>query len=69
MGAAFSLFIIAIGAICRYAITDGVSGVDISVVGTILIVCGVIGLVLSIIKMVMDSERRGPGGGAPPAQG
>lgn len=63
MGAAFSLFVIALGAICRYAITDSVRGVDLEVVGTILIVVGVLGLILSIIKMVMDSERRG----GPPA--
>ena len=49
MGAAFSLFVIAIGAICRYAITDNVNGIDITTVGTILIVCGVIGLILSVI--------------------
>lgn len=68
MGAAFSLFVIAIGAICRYAITDNVNGIDITTVGTILIVCGVIGLILSVIKMVMDSERQGPGSGPPRQQ-
>ena len=68
MGAAFSLFVIALGAICRYAITDSVNGVDLEVVGTILIVVGVLGLILSIIKMVMDNERRGgPPAGPPPS--
>jgi hypothetical protein len=43
-----SIFLFAIGAILRYAITAEVSGVDIATVGTILMVAGVIGLLASL---------------------
>ena len=62
MAAGFALFVIALGAIARFAITDGVNGVNLEVLGTILMVCGAIGLLLAIIKMVVDSDR----GGGPP---
>ena len=67
MAAAFSLFVIALGAIARFAITDQVNGLDLETLGTILMVCGIAGLLLSIIKMVMDNDRQG-GGGVPPQQ-
>jgi len=63
MAAAFALFIIALGAIARFAITDQVNGVDLEVLGTILMVCGVIGLLLAIVRMVMDQDRGGPPAG------
>jgi uncharacterized membrane protein len=46
-----SLFLIAVGAILRYAVTESVSGIDIPTVGLILMVVGIIGLVLSIAYM------------------
>lgn len=46
-----SLFLIAVGAILRWAVTDNISNVDLAMVGTILIVVGAIGLVLSLILM------------------
>jgi hypothetical protein len=46
-----SLFLIAVGAILRYAVTDSVSGVDLTVVGLILMIVGVVGLVLSLLLM------------------
>ena len=62
MAAGFALFVIALGANARFAITDGVSGVNLEVLGTILMVCGSIGLLLAIVKMVVDSDR----GSGPP---
>ena len=50
-----SLFLIAVGAILKWAITDQVNGVNLSTVGVILMVVGVIGLVLSLI---LASVRR-----------
>jgi uncharacterized membrane protein YidH (DUF202 family) len=44
-----SLFLIAVGAILRFAVTATVSGVNIHVVGTILIVVGIVGLVLGLL--------------------
>lgn len=59
-----SLFLLAVGAILRYAVTASVSGIDVQTVGLILMVVGIIGLVLSIAWMVASTNRRaGPGGG------
>ena len=43
-----SIFLFAAGAILRYAITAEVSGIDIATVGTILMIAGVIGLLVSL---------------------
>lgn len=43
-----SLFLIAVGAILRYAVEDRVKAVDIPTVGLILIVVGVFGLILGL---------------------
>lgn len=48
-----SLFLIAVGAILRWAVTASVSGLRISTVGTILLVVGVIGLVIGLAQMAM----------------
>ena len=58
MGIGTSIFLIAVGAILRYAITASVSGIDIHTVGLILMVVGVIGLVISFLFMTMWSDRR-----------
>jgi hypothetical protein len=57
MGIGGSIFLIAAGAILRYAITVTVSGVDIAVVGLILMIAGVIGLAASLF---MVSRGRDP---------
>jgi hypothetical protein len=44
-----SIFLIAVGAIIRYAVTFHVSGVSLPVIGLILIIAGIVGLVLSLI--------------------
>lgn len=53
-----SIFLIAIGAILRFAVADNIENVDLSVVGVILMVCGVIGLLFGLIQMA--AARRGP---------
>ena len=58
MGIGTSIFLIAVGAILRYAITASVSGIDIQTVGLILMVVGVIGLVISFLYMTMWNDRR-----------
>ena len=50
-----SLFLIAIGAILKFAVTKHVSGIDLQVVGVILIVIGAIGL---LFELVMWGTRR-----------
>jgi hypothetical protein len=54
-----SIFLIALGAILRYAVTTTVSGIDITTVGLILMIVGVVGLLLSIMYMLAWSPRRG----------
>ena len=43
-----SLFLIAVGAILRFAVTADLSGIDIQTVGTILMVVGVVGFAISL---------------------
>jgi uncharacterized protein DUF6458 len=49
MGIAVSLLLIAFGAILTWAVKREVSGLDIDVVGVILMAVGLVGLVLSLI--------------------
>jgi hypothetical protein len=44
-----ALFLIAVGAILTFAVSDRISGIDLSVVGIILMIVGVIGLVLTMV--------------------
>jgi hypothetical protein len=48
MGIGTSLFLIAVGAILRWAVQDNISGVDLTTVGLILLIVGVIGLLISL---------------------
>lgn len=58
MGIGTSIFLIAIGAILKYAVTDTVSGVDLSTVGVILMVVGVAGLLISLLYTLIWADRR-----------
>jgi Domain of unknown function (DUF6458) len=49
MGISVSLVLIAVGAILTWAVTATASGVDLNVVGVILMVVGLAGIVLSMI--------------------
>jgi hypothetical protein len=49
MGIGVSIFLIALGAILRFAVTATVAGVNIQTVGVILMIVGIVGLVLSLI--------------------
>jgi hypothetical protein len=55
-----SLFLIAVGAILRYAVTTTVAGVDIQTIGLILMIVGVVGLIISLV--LFFSAQRGPAG-------
>jgi len=59
MGVGTSIFLIAVGAILRFAVTADISGIELSTVGVILMVVGVIGLVLSILAMTLWADRTG----------
>jgi hypothetical protein len=54
-----SIFLIAAGAILRYAVTTSVEGINLQTVGLILMIVGALGLVLSIMWMAMWAPRRG----------
>jgi uncharacterized membrane protein YidH (DUF202 family) len=56
-----SIFLIAVGAILRYAVTFHVSGVSRPAIGLILIIAGIVGLVLSLIYMATARRQVGRG--------
>jgi hypothetical protein len=58
VGIGTSIFLIAVGAIVRWAITDNVEGVNLDVVGLILIIAGATGLLLSLLWMTIYADRR-----------
>lgn len=51
-----SLFLIAVGAILKFAITRDVNGVDVGTVGIILMIVGGIGLLITLA--LMTTRRR-----------
>jgi Domain of unknown function (DUF6458) len=57
MGIGMSIFLIAVGAILRYAVDFEVTGVEIHTVGLILMVVGIIGLVISLAVTFMGDRR------------
>jgi hypothetical protein len=58
VGLGVGLFLIAIGAILTWAVTKDVSGVDIQVVGVILMIVGALGILLDLLWW--HSWRGGP---------
>ena len=53
-----SIFLIAIGAILRYAVTTTVSGISLQTVGLILMIVGILGLLLSLLYLATWSRGR-----------
>lgn len=49
MGISLSILLIAVGAVLAWAVSAEVSGVDIQVMGVILVIVGVFGLIASVI--------------------
>jgi len=49
MGISLSIFFIAVGAILTWAVSAEVSGVDITAVGVILLIVGIVGFIASLI--------------------
>lgn len=73
MGVAISLILIAAGAILTWAVSAEAEGVDVTAIGVILLIVGLLGLVLSLVfwsswggfqtrRTYVDDEpvRRGP---------
>ena len=57
MYAGGSLFLVAIGAILYWAVTYHVAGVDLHMIGLILMVIGVVGLLFSLISAATMRHR------------
>jgi hypothetical protein len=59
MGIGTSIFLIAVGAILKFAVTTHVSGVSLATVGVILMIVGVVGLLISLfwLASMRDRER------------
>jgi Domain of unknown function (DUF6458) len=53
-----SIFLIAAGAIIRYAFTFSIEGVDREALGLILMIAGFAGLGISILYLLLTSDRR-----------
>ncbi len=58
MGIGMSIFLIAAGAILRYAVDFTITGIEIQTVGLILMIVGIIGLVISLAVMFGTDRRR-----------
>ena len=58
MGIGTSILLIAVGAILRYAVNWDFSGIEISTIGLILMIAGVIGLIISLLYMTIWSRSR-----------
>jgi hypothetical protein len=52
-----SLFLVAVGAILKFAVTKQVSGVNVNTVGIVLMVVGIVGLVLSLLFRTTARRR------------
>ena len=60
MGIGTSIFLIAVGAILYFAVNADVSGLEISTVGLILMICGSLGLVISLFFLSSARAARRP---------
>jgi hypothetical protein len=58
MGIGTSLVLIAVGAILKWAVTDEISGVQLSTIGLILLIVGIVGLLISLLLTSSAFGRR-----------
>ena len=59
MGIGTSIFLIALGAILRWGVSDSISGISLPVIGLILLIVGVLGLIISLFWATIWSRNRG----------
>lgn len=52
-----SVFLIAVGAIMRFAVADQFEGIDLATAGLIVMIAGVIALIASLFQMVLWRDR------------
>ena len=65
-GIGFGIFLVAVGAILRYAVTAEISGVDIGIVGVILMVAGIVLFLLSLFFVIWARQSAAGGPPSPP---
>ena len=53
-----SIFLIAVGAILKYAVDVTVQGIEIQTIGLILMIAGVVGLVIGLFLLTQTERRR-----------
>ena len=61
MGIGTSLFLIAVGAILRFAVTVSSRDFNIQTIGLILMIVGAVGLAISLMWITVWSDRRSHG--------
>jgi hypothetical protein len=52
-----SIFLIAVGAILKFAVTTSISGIDLATVGVILMLAGIVGLLIGLFLLANNSRR------------
>lgn len=57
MGIGFSIFLLAGGAILAFAVDTTVAGLDVNIIGWILMAAGVLGLVLTMVLLTPRRRR------------
>jgi Domain of unknown function (DUF6458) len=65
-GIGFGIFLVAAGAILRYAVTADVSGIDLEIVGVILMVAGAVLFLLSLFFVIWARQSAASGPPPPP---
>ena len=56
MGIGTSIFLLAVGAILKFAVTTSVAGIDLQTVGVILMVAGILGLLISLFFLAQARD-------------
>ena len=54
-----SIFLIAVGAILKYAVDVTVQGIEIQTIGLILMIAGAVGLLIGLFLLTQADRRRG----------
>jgi hypothetical protein len=62
------IFLIAVGAILKFATNIHIQGISVDTIGVILMIAGAVGLVLGIFQEFIWSRRRGVAPGEPPVE-
>ena len=60
MGIGTSIFLLALGAILKFAVEDAIAGIELATVGVILMIAGVIGLLISLFWMSQSRATAAP---------